>query len=69
MMPIPDGVVLPLVLQHLQTGQFVPPASAEPAIGSMLGELLRWTNALRPLRTEGPPAPMLPPSPPLGPRP
>ena len=63
MMPIPDGVVLPLVMQHLQTGEFVPPASAQPAFGPMLTELLRWAGALKPLRAEGPPAPMLPPGP------
>ncbi|TAJ48490.1 MAG: NADPH-dependent oxidoreductase [Herbiconiux sp.] len=69
MMPIPDGVVLPLVMQHLASGQFVPPAPAEAAFAPMLTELLRWTTALAPLRAEGPPAPMMPPGPPPGPRP
>lgn len=69
MMPIPDGVVLPLVMQHLKDGQFVPPVSAELAVGSMLTELLRWTNALGRMRTEGPPLPASPPSPPPEPRP
>lgn len=69
MMPIPDGIVLPMVFQHFQTGQFVPPASVEPAFGPMLSELLRWTGALQSLRAEGPPAPMFPPGPPPGPRP
>ena len=68
MMPIPDGVVLPLVMQHVQDGRFTPPPSAEGAVAPMLTELLRWTNALEPLRREGPPAPKMPPGP-LAPRP
>lgn len=69
MVPIPDGIVLPMVMQHLQTGEFVPPASAEPAFAPMLTELERLVGALAPLRAEGPPAPNMPPAPPAGPRP
>lgn len=64
MMPLPDGVVLPLVMKNFQTGEFVPPPSAEGAVAPMLTELLRWTSALSPLRAEGPPPPMMPPGPP-----
>lgn len=68
MMPIPDGVVLPLVMQNFATGEFVPPPTAEGAVAPMLTELLRWTEALAPMRAEGPPPPMMPPGPPA-PRP
>lgn len=64
MMPIPDGVVLPLVMQHMQEGRFTPTPTAEGSVAPMLTELLRWTDALAPLRQEGPPAPAMPPGPP-----
>ncbi|MCQ1999808.1 NADPH-dependent FMN reductase [Arthrobacter zhaoxinii] len=60
MMPLPDGVVLPLVMQNFEEGDFVPPPSAQGAVAPMLTELLRWTHALGPLRAEGPPPPTLP---------
>ena len=68
MMPLPDGVVLPLVMQHFQDGAFVPPPSAERAVTPMLTELLRWTLALGPLRAEGPPPALMMAGPPV-PRP
>ena len=64
MMPLPDGVALPLVLQNFATGEFAPPAAAEGAVAPMLTELLRWSSALGPLRAEGPPPPKMPPGPP-----
>lgn len=67
MMPVPDGVALPLVMQNFESGEFVPPPSAQGAVAPMLTELLRWTQALGPLRAQGPPS-ALPPGPPA-PRP
>lgn len=60
MMPLPDGVVLPFVMQNFHEGEFVPPPSAEGAVAPMLTELLRWTRALGPLRADGPPPPSMP---------
>nr|WP_231707792.1 NAD(P)H-dependent oxidoreductase [Arthrobacter caoxuetaonis] len=64
MMPVPDGVALPLVMQNFEAGEFVPPPSAQRSVAPMLAELLRWTQVLGPLRAEGPPPPTLPPGPP-----
>jgi NAD(P)H-dependent FMN reductase len=67
MMPIPEGVAIPLVMQYLADSHFTPPPPAEGAFAPMLDELLRWTNALHDLRMGPPPAP--PPFPPPGPLP
>jgi len=54
MMPIPEAVVIPLFTQYIDsdTGTFDPGEVQEKAAGVMLDELLRWAQALRPLRTE-----------------
>ncbi len=54
MMPIPEAVVIPFFTQYIDsdTGTFDPGEVQEKAAGVMLDELLRWAQALRPLRTE-----------------
>jgi NAD(P)H-dependent FMN reductase len=47
---ISEAVVLPFVPQHLQDGRFHAPEASEKAVPPLLDELLRWTEALRPLR-------------------
>jgi len=53
MMPLPDGVVFPMYAQSLnkETGVFSPDQKAEKAAQAMLNELVRWTNAMKVLRT------------------
>jgi NAD(P)H-dependent FMN reductase len=52
MMPIPEGVSIPFFAQHIdkETGAFAPGATQEAAVVTMLDELLKWANALQPLR-------------------
>lgn len=52
MMPIPEAVNVPFFAQHLdrEAGTFDPGEVQEQAAGVMLDELLRWAEALRPLR-------------------
>lgn len=52
MMPLPEAVALPFFSQHLdrETGGFDPGELAERAAQAMLDALVRWTNALAPLR-------------------
>lgn len=63
MMPIPEGVAVPLVMQYLTDGAFAPPPPITAAVAPMLDELQRWTVALTDLRT-GPPISL--PAPPPG---
>jgi NAD(P)H-dependent FMN reductase len=49
--PIPEGVVIPLVSSALQEGVFKASEAHEKAAQVMLDELLRWTLALRALRS------------------
>lgn len=51
MMPIPEGVTLPMFAQSLKDGVFSPPELQEKASHVMLEELLKWTNALMTLRS------------------
>ena len=64
MVPIPEGVAIPFVFEHLSPTGLKPPPPVPAAVGPMLDELLRWTNALRDLRNGPPPPP--PPPPPAG---
>jgi len=64
MVPIPEGVAIPFVFEHLSPTGLTPPAAAVAEVGPMLDELLRWTNALKDLRNSPPPA--APPPPPAG---
>lgn len=54
MMPISDGVAIPLVLKHIEDGAFVPTPLMEATLPFNLKELLRWTLALEGLRSEVP---------------
>lgn len=50
-MPIPEGVAIPNFGQHLdQDGVFRPNDLMEKSAATMLGELLRWAEALAPMR-------------------
>jgi NAD(P)H-dependent FMN reductase len=50
MMPMSEGVGIPLVTQHLKDGVFTPNELHEKAATTMLDELLRWADALKVLR-------------------
>lgn len=52
MMPMVEAVALPMFAQAIDaaTGKFQPPDVQSKAAHAMLSELLRWTNALEPLR-------------------
>jgi NAD(P)H-dependent FMN reductase len=51
MMPIPEAVNLPFFTKMFAAdGTFAPDDGQVKAAGAMLDELLRWTNALAPLR-------------------
>ncbi len=52
MMPIPEAINIPFFTQYLDrdSGVFAPGEVQEKAAGAMLGELLKWAEALRPLR-------------------
>lgn len=77
MMPIPEGVSIPFVFQHVTDDGFTPTPIFQTSAVAMLDELLRWTDALTDLRKSPPPPPpppppgMLPPGglPPGGPPP
>jgi NAD(P)H-dependent FMN reductase len=62
MVPIPEGVAIPFVFEHLSATGLTPPAPVAAAVDPMLDELLRWTSALHDLRKSPPPAPPPPPS-------
>lgn len=55
MMPMVEAVAIPFFTQHIdqETGTFAPPEVQEDAATLMLDELLRWAEALRPLRDGG----------------
>lgn len=50
MMPIPEGVVLPNFAQHIQDNVFHATEATGDALRLTLRELLKWANALAPLR-------------------
>ena len=50
MMPMFEGVGIPLFTQHLKDGVFTPNEFHVKAATTMLDELLRWANALNVLR-------------------
>jgi NAD(P)H-dependent FMN reductase len=53
MMPVPEAVTLPLFTTAIdaETGRFAPPDLQARSGIAMLDELLRWAEALKPLRT------------------
>jgi NAD(P)H-dependent FMN reductase len=67
MMPIPEGVSVPFVMQHIEGGVFTPPPPVAGSVAPMLSELARWADVLRPLRTAPPPPPPPLPGPPAAP--
>lgn len=50
MMPIPEAVTVSGFSAHMKEGTFQPPESFDGAAKTMLDELLRWANALAPMR-------------------
>lgn len=52
MVPVVEAVALPFFTQYVdaETGAFDPGAVQEQAAGAMLDELLKWADALKPLR-------------------
>jgi NAD(P)H-dependent FMN reductase len=64
MMPVPEGVAIPMVMQHLGDNGFTSTPVIDAAVPIMLDELLRWTGALEDLRHNPPPPPPMPPMPP-----
>jgi NAD(P)H-dependent FMN reductase len=64
MMPVPEGVAIPMVMQHLGDNGFTSTPILDAAVPIMLDELLRWEGALEDLRHNPPPPPPMPPMPP-----
>lgn len=54
LVPIPEAVVVPRVSQQVKGGVFTPKDVQAEAAQTLLKELLRWAEALRPLRTGEP---------------
>ena len=52
MMPIPGNVWLPNVYQQIKDGKFTANEFNEQGASALLNELIRWTDALAPLRAE-----------------
>jgi NAD(P)H-dependent FMN reductase len=53
MMPIPEGVPMPMVFQNLdENGKLKPVDIYRTSAATMLDELFRWTEALKSLRAE-----------------
>jgi NAD(P)H-dependent FMN reductase len=50
-MPIPEGIGIPNFAQSLdESGTFRPNELVEKSAGTMLAELIRWAEALKPMR-------------------
>lgn len=49
--PMAESVSLPFFNQHLKDGVFAPPDVQDKAVNGMLDETLRWSNALKSLRS------------------
>ena len=52
MMPIPEGVGIPNFEKQIKDGKFEANELNAKGAGTMLGELLRWSEALSPLREQ-----------------
>lgn len=50
MVPILEGVTIPLVSDHLEDGSFKPSESHQNAAAHLLSQLHRWAVALKPMR-------------------
>lgn len=57
LVPMVEAVSIPFIARELQDGAFPGNEKVDKAATAMLDELLRWTNALRPLRNPDPPTP------------
>jgi NAD(P)H-dependent FMN reductase len=51
-MPMLEGVMVPFFTKHIENGRFVGGETQEKAAVAMLDELLKWSGALKPLRTK-----------------
>ena len=51
MMPMVEAVNIPFFAHHVKDGVFTPNEMGEKSVVPMLDELLRWSEALKPLRT------------------
>jgi NAD(P)H-dependent FMN reductase len=51
MVPIVEAVAIPFVVKQIENGRFTGGASYDASAKAMLDELVRWTSALRVLRT------------------
>jgi NAD(P)H-dependent FMN reductase len=51
MMPMVEAVNIPFFAQHVKDGVFTPSETTEKSVAPMLDELLRWSDALKTLRT------------------
>ncbi|KLK90779.1 NADPH-dependent FMN reductase [Microvirga vignae] len=52
MMPIPEGVPMPMVFQNLENGKLKPADIYKTSAATMLDELHRWAESLRGLRAQ-----------------
>lgn len=50
MVPIVEAVHITYISRHVTDGRFTPEEAQEKSVKTMLDELLRWTNAMAPLR-------------------
>ena len=50
MVPIVEAVTIQMVAQHMSEGRFTPKDVHVTSATTMLNELVRWTEALKPLR-------------------
>jgi NAD(P)H-dependent FMN reductase len=51
-MPIPEAVAIPFAWNAVADGKFTAPDGQDKAAATMLDELSRWTEALKPLRAK-----------------
>jgi hypothetical protein len=51
MMPLPMGIAVPMFTKHIdENGMFTPEEGLAKSANSILDELEKWANALKPLR-------------------
>jgi NAD(P)H-dependent FMN reductase len=51
-MPMLEGVMVPFFTKHIENGRFVAGDMQDKGAVAMLDELLKWSGALKPLRTK-----------------
>jgi len=52
MMPLPEAITLPFVFSGIADGVYTPNESVERQAEAMFAELIRWAEALKPLRAK-----------------